>query len=125
MYSLFVPATYLTIDMQFPVTLPLPPNHSPSERVETLAHLRMNNGDNVSVHSFNQHFAFTFLQSPRIEGLYTLTQPTPAAPTTVKTRPRYMPNWWPIHTGHALPPMVDVPFAQAKEVNLADLYRRL
>jgi hypothetical protein len=30
-----------------------------------------------------------------------------------------MSNWWPARTGHALPPIVDVPLAQGKEVRPA------
>jgi hypothetical protein len=44
---------------------------------------------------------------------------TPAPPSTVKSSLRHISNWWPVRTGHALPPIVDVPLAQGKEVRPA------
>ncbi|KAJ8586681.1 WD40 repeat-like protein [Rhizopogon salebrosus TDB-379] len=43
----------------------------------------------------------------------------PAPPSTVRSSLRHMSNWWPARTGHALPPIVDVPLAQGKERNAA------
>lgn len=110
--------------LQFPVTLPLPRNRSPSGQAETLAHPRIHNDDNVSIHFFSQHFALTtFLQSRLAEAPH-IIQHTPATPSTVKARLRYMSNWW-FHTGRTLPPMMDVPFVQGEEVTLAGPYHCL
>jgi hypothetical protein len=80
----------------------------------TEVHLGMNAYETVSFHS-RDAMLLTFLQS----------QPTPtsaitlslvAASTNVRSSIRHLSNRWPIHTGHALPQIVDVPLAQGKEV---------
>ncbi|KAG2156285.1 hypothetical protein DEU56DRAFT_906447 [Suillus clintonianus] len=45
------------------------------------------------------------------------TESSATASTTFKARLHNLLNWWPNRTGHALPPIVDVPLAQGKERN--------
>ncbi|OAX35336.1 WD40 repeat-like protein [Rhizopogon vinicolor AM-OR11-026] len=56
--------------------------------------------------------------SPRIPPL-TITPPPGPVSTTVRSRILHVSNWWPMHAGHAHPPIVDVPFAQGYERNAA------
>ncbi|KAJ8589983.1 WD40 repeat-like protein [Rhizopogon salebrosus TDB-379] len=44
-----------------------------------------------------------------------ITQSSATASTTIRLRPRLsLSNWWPLHSGHAPPPVADVPLAQGK-----------
>ncbi|KAJ8590838.1 hypothetical protein M405DRAFT_141537 [Rhizopogon salebrosus TDB-379] len=44
-----------------------------------------------------------------------VTQSSATASTTIRLRPRLsLSNWWPLHAGHALPLVADVPLAQGK-----------
>jgi hypothetical protein len=79
-------------------------------------------GENVSVRSSNQHFPLTSLQLRSVPAP-PITQSPATAPTTVRLRPRLsLSNWLPLHTGHALPLVVDVPLAPGQLVRLIDIY---
>jgi len=114
--SLFLSFTVdVTITLQFPATSSFPLNRSLSAQAVTHVQSGVHSGENVSFQYCNHHFSFTALQSRAAA----VAQP-PA--TTIKSR---LSAWWPIHTGRAPPPIVDVPLAQGKKVSLVNLHHCL
>ncbi|KAG2349241.1 WD40 repeat-like protein [Suillus weaverae] len=86
--------------LDFPATSPLPPNRSPSAQVIT-----QRRSDTDSRENSRSTSAPLITQLP--------------ATTTFKVRLHHLSTWRPVRAGHASPPIVIVPHAQAKERNAA------
>jgi hypothetical protein len=121
---LFSSAINLIITPQVPATSYQHHNLSHSTQGMSEVHPGMIPGENVSVRSSNQHSPLTSLQSRSVLAL-PITQSSATASTTIRLRPRLcLSNWWPLYSGHAPPPVADVPLAQGKLVRLV-VYHRL
>lgn len=106
---------------QYPATSPrlgLPTHSSLAPATDPVPY---NPSDNVSLHSSTK-ILLTFLQPRPIPAL-PISQSSISVFTTITSRLHQLSNWLPIHTGHALPPVVRVPLAQGKEVCLVELCR--
>ena len=105
----FLPSTMdMTIALQFPATSSFPLNHSLSAQAVTHVQSGVHSDD-------NRHLSFTVLQSRAA------AVPHPSA-TIIISR---LSGWWPIHTGPAPPPIIDVPMTQGKKVSLSNLHHCL
>jgi hypothetical protein len=117
-------AINLIITPQVPATSSRHHNLSHSTQGTREVHLGMNPGENASVRRSNQHSPLTSLQSRSVLAP-PITQSSATASTTIRLRPRLsLSNWWPLHAGHALPLVADVPLAQGKLVRSV-VYHRL
>jgi hypothetical protein len=109
--------------LQFPATSSFPPNRSLSSQAVTQVHSAIqSSGENVGLQLCNQNFTVTFIQSRRTPAAITQS---PTAPSSIVRPRRRLSNWWPIRTGHALPPIVDVPLTRGDQVCSVEFYRCL
>jgi hypothetical protein len=105
-------AVDLMIDLQLPATSTRLSSHSSAAPAITLVHSNLD--EIVSLQSYTQCW-LTFLQSRPTPAL-PISHSSPSTSTSITYRLRQLSSWWPPHTGHSLPPIVNVPLAQGQEV---------